>query len=295
MQPRCAKRFESHIPKSLAMRQKVFFFFLRCENTFAGSESTGKCQKKTLRKSCDVGLFLRSSDAKCLRFGLLPLRLGLRCEHPRCEIASDVGRAMRTTKLRRLFSKTEFYTTPPLEAKIATDTLNPFPAPVVYKISGPKGEAFLYTTGAEDENSAAKFSKESVPPVYKIQSPIFKERKMPPSFCSFELGRLLELFSRTPSSWRLLEHSLLEHLRLGVCSDTLFSNTFVLANSLLFRANSTCKGSRAPRLVEHLCVSFLGLSFRNNLARLKTFIPVTETPDPGRVSEGSVNVVSEGH
>ena len=48
-----------------------------------------------MRKS---GCFLRSSDAKCLRFGL-PLRFGLRCERPRCQIASDSGRAMRTTKL----------------------------------------------------------------------------------------------------------------------------------------------------------------------------------------------------
>ena len=49
--------------------------------------------------ACDAKnrVFLRSSDAKCLRFGL-PLRFGLRCEHPRCQIASDVGRAMRTTK-----------------------------------------------------------------------------------------------------------------------------------------------------------------------------------------------------
>ena len=58
----------------------------------------------SLRKSCDVGLrceksacFLRSSDANCQRFGL-SLRFGLRCECPRCQIASDAGRAMRTTK-----------------------------------------------------------------------------------------------------------------------------------------------------------------------------------------------------
>ena len=36
-----------------------------------------------------------SSDATCLRFRL-SLRFGLRCERPRCQIASDVGRAMRT-------------------------------------------------------------------------------------------------------------------------------------------------------------------------------------------------------
>ena len=66
--------------------------------------SQENARKKSLRKSCNVGLrceksgcFLRSSDAKCLRFGL-PLRFGLRCEHPRSQISSDVGRAMRATK-----------------------------------------------------------------------------------------------------------------------------------------------------------------------------------------------------
>ena len=34
-----------------------------------------------------------------MRFGL-PLRFGLRCECPRCQIASDSGRAMRTTKVQ---------------------------------------------------------------------------------------------------------------------------------------------------------------------------------------------------
>ena len=43
---------------------------------------------------------MRSSDAKCLRFGL-PLQFGLRCKRPRCQIASDVGRAMRATKVNR--------------------------------------------------------------------------------------------------------------------------------------------------------------------------------------------------
>ena len=43
------------------------------------------------------GCFLRWSDVKCLRFGLL-LQFGLRCERPRCQSASDVGRAMRATK-----------------------------------------------------------------------------------------------------------------------------------------------------------------------------------------------------
>ena len=56
------------------------------------------------RKSCDVGLqcgksacFSISSGAKCRRFEL-SLQSGLRCECRRCQIASNVGRAMRATK-----------------------------------------------------------------------------------------------------------------------------------------------------------------------------------------------------
>ena len=41
--------------------------------------------------------FLRSSDAKCAQIGL-SLWFGLRCKRQRCQIASDVGLAMRTTK-----------------------------------------------------------------------------------------------------------------------------------------------------------------------------------------------------
>ena len=47
----------------------------------------------------------------------------------------------------------------------------PSPAPVVHKISGPMGGRFSYTTGAEAENSAVKFSKESVPPLLKKKKP----------------------------------------------------------------------------------------------------------------------------
>ena len=43
-----------------------------------------------------IGMFSRSIDAECLRFGLW-LRFGLRCKCLRCQIASDAGRAMRTT------------------------------------------------------------------------------------------------------------------------------------------------------------------------------------------------------
>ena len=53
------------------------------------------------------------------------------------------------------------------------------------------------------------------------------------------------------------------HFNGAVCSNTLFSNTSALTNSLLFRANSTCKGSRTPRLVEHFWVSILEASFSN--------------------------------
>ena len=50
-----------------------------------------------------------------------------------------------------------------------------------------------------------------------------------------------------------------------VCSNTLFPNTSALTNTLLFRANSTCKDSRTPRLVEHFWVLILGVSCSNKL------------------------------
>ena len=71
---------------------------------------------------------------------------------------------------RPIIGNTILYTTT-AEGKIATDTLTPFPAPVVYNISGPVGEGILYTTGAEAENSAVNLKKKSVPPLYKNQSP----------------------------------------------------------------------------------------------------------------------------
>ena len=56
-----------------------------------------------------------------------------------------------------------FYAPPPLEGKIATDTLTPSSAPAVYEISGLTGGGLEYVTGAEAENAAANFSEESVP------------------------------------------------------------------------------------------------------------------------------------
>ena len=74
MQPRCAMRFESRTPKSLAMRKVLFASDAKTHSLDLKSQENAR--KKGLRKSCDVGLrcenrvvFLRSSDAKCLRFG----------------------------------------------------------------------------------------------------------------------------------------------------------------------------------------------------------------------------------
>ena len=55
----------------------------RCERVFMPEENPAKILRcwPAVRK---IGVFLRSSDAKCLRFGL-PLRFGLRCERPRCQ------------------------------------------------------------------------------------------------------------------------------------------------------------------------------------------------------------------
>ena len=105
MQPRCAMRFESHIPKSLAMRKSFFASDAKAHSLDLKSQENARkraCENPAML-ACDAknrGV-LRSSDAKCLRFGL-PLRFGLRCEHPRCQITSDVGRAMRATKLMRV-------------------------------------------------------------------------------------------------------------------------------------------------------------------------------------------------
>ena len=111
MQPRCAMRFESHTPKSLAM-WKVFS--LAMQNTLAWSEFTRKRQKNPLQKSSDVGLrcgksacFLRSIDANVCDSDY-SLRFGLRCECLRYQIASDVGRAMRATKELQHFGGTDF-------------------------------------------------------------------------------------------------------------------------------------------------------------------------------------------
>ena len=48
-----------------------------------------------------------------------------------------------------------------------------------------------------------------------------------------------------------------------VCSKALFSNTSALTSSRLYRSNSTRKGSRRPRLVEHFWGSNLGASCSN--------------------------------
>ena len=81
------------------------FYHWRCGNPLARliwihRKRATKIPAKILRcwsAMRKIGIFLRSSDAKCLWFGH-SLRSGLRCERPRCQIASDVGRAMRSTK-----------------------------------------------------------------------------------------------------------------------------------------------------------------------------------------------------
>ena len=103
MQPRCAMRFESQIPKSLAMRRSSFASDAKTHSLDLKSQEDARKKPAKILRCCPAmqkksGCFLRSSVAKCLRFGL-PLRFGLRCERPRCQIANDVGRAMRTTKM----------------------------------------------------------------------------------------------------------------------------------------------------------------------------------------------------
>ena len=93
----CLKVF--HRPK---FPQKKLFFTARLCRGSHTNEITGKCQTSPCENpamlACNAKIgMLGSSDAKCLQFGL-PLRFGLRCERPRCQIASDVGRAMRATK-----------------------------------------------------------------------------------------------------------------------------------------------------------------------------------------------------
>ena len=84
-------------PETLAMRKTLSLAIRKALRLIWKHR---KMPEKPLWKSCDVGLrweisacISRSSDAKCLQFGL-SLRFGLRCERPRCQIPSDAGRAM---------------------------------------------------------------------------------------------------------------------------------------------------------------------------------------------------------
>ena len=102
MQPRCAMRFESHIPKSLAMRKAFFASDAKTHSLdLKSQENARKKPAKILRcwpAMRKIGVVFKD---RAMRNGCgfgLPLRFGLRCEHPRCQIASDVDRAMRATK-----------------------------------------------------------------------------------------------------------------------------------------------------------------------------------------------------
>ena len=102
MQPRCAMRFESHTPKSLAIRKS--FFSLAMRKT-----------KKNIRLIWIHRKMQEKKPAKILRCWLAMRKIGVflkveRCEMPairtpaavwpamrapRCQIAGDSGRAMR--------------------------------------------------------------------------------------------------------------------------------------------------------------------------------------------------------
>ena len=68
------------------------------------------------------------------------------------------------------------------------------------------------------------------------------------------------------------------HFNGVVGSNTLFSNASALTNSLLFRANSTCKSSRTRRLVEHFWVPILRASCSNKLLSAVCGLPEGAVP-----------------
>ena len=104
-------RFESQTPKSLAMRRSFFVSSLAMRKPISLIWNHKKNRRKilaekSLRKSCDVGLrceksacFFRSSDAKCLRFGL-SLFGGLACDASARDAKSLAMRVERCEPLR---------------------------------------------------------------------------------------------------------------------------------------------------------------------------------------------------
>ena len=83
-------------------------------------------------------------------------------------------------------------------------------------------------------------------------------------------------FSQTSATTRKRPLHFL-HFNGVVCSNTLFSNNSALTISLLFRANSTCKGSRTPRLVENTS----GFRFWGPLARTNVCLALCGLPRKG--------------
>ena len=78
------------------------------------------------------------------------------------------------------------------------------------------------------------------------------------------------------------------------CSNTLFLNTSALTNSLLFRANSTCKVSQTPRLVEHFWVTILGAIFLEQIfcrhfAAFPNGVPLRKSHGAGVRKSGLAN------
>ena len=66
-------------------------------------------------------------------------------------------------------------------------------------------------------------------------------------------------YGRSPKGWSRKMLPPFLHFNGVVCSNTLYSNTSAFTNS----GNSTRKGSRTPRLVEHFWVPILGASCSN--------------------------------
>ena len=135
---------------------------MKCSMTFDGLS----------RRRCT---FLSKTTQYRRRVGSGQLRSKNQYAHLRFSTSSDVSwglqskmvsaksRQSLTKRLKKIrdsgaFFGDRIYTTPPLERKIATDSLTPS-APVVCKVSGSMGRGFVYTTGAEAENSAVNSSK----------------------------------------------------------------------------------------------------------------------------------------
>ena len=84
----------------------------------------------------------------------------------------------------------------------------------------------------------------------------------------------------------------------AVCSNTLLSNTSALTLSRLFLANSTCRGSRTPRLVEHFWVPIWGASCLTKIlvgTLRPSHIPSHKQPCPLLEGGGKQDIFQESY